>query len=145
MKIHKTIKQNLKAQAGARTVWSIPFPSEGCIKSLVVKQQGGITVSGFTIDLFDSAKVLQASQSSGGADPEGSYTPDPVLSALCPTFVSASNELRQYYTEGGGIAFSNQDGSVSARSRLLYVEIEIPAGSGETTWDLAVRAEIDVG
>lgn len=145
MKVHKLYKRSLEAQAGDRTVWELPFPQEAEIKSLVIKQQGGTDVAAFSVDIYDSNKVLQASMSSGGADPDGSYTPDPELSAICDTFVVTGNKLRQYYVDGGGLAFSNQDGGSSNKERKIYVEINIPDGTGLTIWDIAIRAFTDIG
>lgn len=145
MKVHKLKKNGLQARAGVRTFWVLPFPAEAEIRALVVKQNGGNPVSAFTLDIFDSKRVMEASQSSGGAEEDGNYSSDPDLHRVCDTFAVTGSKLQRYYTDGGGIPYSNEDGGSSNKERKIYLEIEIPAGTDDTTWDVAIRAVTDVG
>ncbi len=145
MKVYKAKKNGLQALAGQRTFWELPFPAEGEIKSIVVKQNGGDPVAAFTLDVFDTKRVAQASLSSGGADEDGVYSSDPDLARVCDTFEVTGNKLRRFYHDGGGIPWSNEDGGSANKERKIYLEIEIPAGAGDTTWDVAIRAVTDVG
>jgi hypothetical protein len=43
-----------------------------------------------------------------------------------------------------GYVFANQDGGSTNKGKKIYVEIEIPAGSADTTWDLAIGGTTDV-
>lgn len=145
MKVYEKHWNSLAARAGERTVWALPFPSEARIKKIVLVQVGGTDVTSFSLDIFNSKRVLRGSQSSGGDDPDGDYSSDPDLYRACSTFVVTGNKLKQFYHDSGGIVFSNQDGGSTNKERKVYLEIEIPAGSGDTTWDLALTAITDVG
>ena len=145
MKNYERHHRSLAADAGERTVWVLPNPCEMTITKLVIAQTGGTPVA-FTATIFNSKTVLAGSQSSGGDDPAGAYSPDPRLFRLCEPLPSdAPGYLERYYHEGNGLNFSNMDGGSSNKERKLYLEIVAPGGTADATWDVAIGGWTDVG
>lgn len=143
MKTYEVLERRRQANAGGRTVWEIPHPAEATIRKLVVVQTGGATAEAFTATLYNSKKVLGASQSSGGADPDGDYAGDPAVYQVMPTQDGVAGRLTAFFESG--YAFANQDGGSTNKEKKVYVEIEIPGGSGDATWDVAIGGTNDVG
>jgi hypothetical protein len=147
MKIYEKDFLGLQARSGHRTVWTLGFPSECEIRKVVATQTGGATATSFTLDIFNSKKIVQSSGSSGGGDPEGSYTGSPdIYRVLSEPLQGANGRLKKIYDDGGSVSFSNKDGGSSNKERRIYLEINIPAGADDdTTWDVSLGAVTDVG
>jgi hypothetical protein len=103
----------------------------------VIKQTGG-AMSNFTVDIFNSRKGASVSASSGGDNPEGEYSLDPDAYRVCPTISSDSaGKLLKFWNNDGPV-YENQDGGPASKLHRIYLEIEVAAGSGNLTLDLAL-------
>lgn len=144
MKNYEKHWRSRSAPGGQRTVWELPFPSEATLTKLVIKQTGGDVVP-FAVDIFNSAKAVSNSQSSGGGDPEGDYAPDPDLFRVCRTFSSdIAGKVIKFFDGSEGNYVNMDTESSTNKVRKIYIEIE-PEGTGDKTWDLALGAVTDVG
>ncbi len=134
--------RNIEAEAGVRTVWPLVFPALANLHRLIAVQTGGPPATDFSITVFSSKAVLVGgSQSSGGADPDGEYVPDPDSYQVLPAMQNNGDEdapgrLKRFWDTG--YPFVNRDGGTSNREKKIYVEINLPVGVGTTTWDLAI-------
>ncbi len=146
--------RNLQASAGEATVWEVDFPTNMRINRFVLLQTGGNApgIGNIIVTLFNSRRAVLPSASSGGADPAGDYTASPRLYQALPRLRNdntiphddaatedTENQLIRFWQTG--YVYTNQDGSVSNRDRKIYVHIDLPAGSGLTTWDLSIGGD----
>ncbi len=124
-------------QGGGRTVLALGFPARCRLAKLVVKQTGG-TLSAFTVDVFNARKGATVSASSGGADPAGDYSLDPDAYRVCPTIPSdEAGKLMKFWNNDGPV-YENQDGGQTEKLHRIYLEIEVPAGGDNLTFDVSI-------
>jgi hypothetical protein len=129
--------RSLQAVRNDRTVWTLPWPTRSSLDEIVVSQVGGAAVP-FRVEIYNTYKVIDHSQSSGGPDEEGSYNPDPRNSQVGNTLDSTSpGFLRRLFDPA--LRYVNMDavGPTNKRS-LIYIEIT-PEGNDETSWDVTLR------
>lgn len=129
--------RDLTVAGGQRTVLELGFPARCRLSKLVIKQTGG-TLASFTVDVFNARKGGAVSASSGGDNPEGDYALDPDAYRVCPTIPSdAAGKLMKFWNNDGPV-YENQDGGPSSKLHKIYLEIEVPTGSGDLTLDVAL-------
>lgn len=130
---------SLLAVGGRRTVWAIPFPTRMDITNLVISQVGGVAVS-FTIQIYDSAKVISDSHSSEYGSPE-ECNPDMTIHQIGGTLNSdAAGIMRKQFDPA--VPYVNMDSRGSTGKRqMIYLEI-VPAGSGDKTFDVGFNGYV---
>ncbi len=143
MKVYEPVFRSLQAQAGQRTVWTLPFLYEGMIQKVVVKQVDGAS-SAFSIDIYNSKRIIAHSESSGGGEADGEYTADPEMYRVFETMNAAAGEAVRFI-ETTGRGYRNADGNQSSPQRKIYVEISIPDGVGPCAFDVCIGGYSDVG
>lgn len=146
MRIYERRVCSLSAPGGSSTCWEIGFPPEANIKALLIKQVGG-TLKDFTVEVFNSIRACNAHSSSVG-DTDGPTGPevcvaDPDMYRVFGVQSGTAGKLLEI-SDNVGRSFRNQDGTYTLPVRKIYVQIT-PAGSGAATWDVNIRADVDVG
>lgn len=139
MRIYEKTYRSLQGQNGMRNCYTLPFFSEGFIQKVVIQQVGGV-LAPFRANLYNARYACQGnSQSSGGADQDGSYNSDPEHYRVIDTINSETPGDVAIYLSETGHSFVNRDndGNYTSPVRRIYVEIE-PEGSGDSSWDITI-------
>lgn len=133
-------KPPITVTVGMQRSVEIPFPSEGYLTRLTVKQTDGTSV-GFDIELLDSMVPYPPGETVVGA----AAADDVELYRIIPQQnVSAGNTLELINNEHG-YPFHNTDGTYTANQRKIYMLIVPDGAVDDTTYEVSFTAHTDVG
>ena len=141
MKVHKvtlTGATTITIAAGQNKMVKIPVAPEGAIAKFVLFQSGGTSVA-YTCDLFDKMILAEGAHTT-------SLPANAELYRVFPTKTALSGAAITEYTTGElGYSYRNGDGNQTNPGRYLWLHIRPTAAGTETTWDLAMTIENDIG
>lgn len=136
---------SLVATNGEKNCFALDWFPEGYITKIVLKQLGG-TLSNFRIKLLNSERPCVGGSGSSGSptdppDPDGVYEVSTelydVLQEQTPAETAAGDVMAKVWDAGIPFKIMDLDEHKQPK-RKLYLELSIPTGSGDSTWDLAL-------
>lgn len=147
MRIYERKVTSVPVNNGQVNCLAIGFPPEGSVKRVILKQVGGDLVD-FKVTVYSAAKACNPETSSSIGDPDGSgpdkAIADPHLYIVFEEQQGTAGEMMQIL-DSVGKSFRNQDTtSWTVPTRKIYLQVT-PTGTGVSTWDIAISADIDVG
>jgi hypothetical protein len=145
MRIYERRLCSLHATKGQSNCWEIGFPPEAHIKRLLIQQTGGTLVN-FKVTVYNSIKGCgEPSSSIGDVDGSGPLkcVSSPEMYVVFEEQSGTAGTLLKI-SDSVGRSFRNQDGTYTNPVRKIYIQIT-PEGSGDSTWDVLIGGDTDVG
>jgi hypothetical protein len=147
MRIYERKLTSVRLTNGQPNCVPVGFPPEGSLKRIILKQVGGSLVN-FKITVYSALFACEPTMSSSVGDPdgEGPIKPkaDPHLYVIFEEQIGTAGELLEIL-DSVGKSYRNQDTtSWTNPVRKIYLQVT-PEGSGSSTWDIGLSADVDVG
>jgi len=125
--------------AGNKRSVAVPFPTEGYLTRLVIKQTDGTPVA-YDVELLDSELPYPEGESLV-ADPAAD---DVELYRIIPQQnVGIPGDVLEITNKEHGYPFHNQDGTFTDNQRKIYLVIIPDSAVDDTTWDVSLTAHTE--
>lgn len=137
-------KPSLSVATGKMVSFQIPFPSEGFMERVVVKQASGTAV-GYHVELLNSKLPYPPGVYNSGAGAADALQFYRIQIPPTGPLIAASGTVMTYYDDDFALGFRNIDGGFTDNQRYIYLLIDPQSAGTTTTWDVLLQCRTDVG